>query len=138
MSRTRFIVVLTLFALLSLLPPGKAPAGPPAGASGKMVFDAPGAGLDRYHKEKDPAKRLGWLERLAKTHDPRVAIVLAEAMKVGEQQDREAAAWLLRCEYELPYRILASSPSDLLMSHMEDWWKANEADLRRRAAQLPR
>jgi hypothetical protein len=82
-----------LLATLALLAPVTALAGPPEGASGKMAFDRVGAGLDRYRKEKDPAKRLGWLTRLAPTRDPRVAVALGEAMDRALDQKDHAMRW---------------------------------------------
>ncbi|HEX5269873.1 MAG TPA: hypothetical protein VFW33_05280 [Gemmataceae bacterium] len=127
-----------LFAALAVLLPGAALAGPPEGASGRMVLDEVADGLRKVRKENDPAKRLGWLKRQARTRDPRVAVALGEAMREGVMKDREAAAWLLRCEYELPLGELAGDPDEPLLHHMKEWWRLNEADLRRRAAQLPR
>ena len=57
-----------LFAVLALLTPNRAVAGPPEGVSGKMVLDEVADGLRQYRKEKDQGKRVKLLERLA--HDP--------------------------------------------------------------------
>ncbi len=57
---------LLVASLVVLTLSGKTVAGPPERASGKMVFDDVGAGLDRYRNEKDPEKRLWRLEKLAK------------------------------------------------------------------------
>src|SRR4051794_8005929 len=83
MPRTTAAVLL---AALALLTPGTAPAGPPEGASGKMAFDSVAAGLRKYRKETDEAKRIRWLERLAPSKDPRVAVVLGEARMEGRSR----------------------------------------------------
>lgn len=139
MSRTFAGFVLLLIAALALLLPGKAVAGPPEGASRKMVLDEVEDGLRRYRMEKDEEKKGDWLVRLAKTRDVRVAVLL------GEQHDLWYAAHKAnKPEPALGY--MAHSflyvffvPDELIAAEQIDaWWKANEADLRRRAAQLPR
>jgi hypothetical protein len=130
--------LLPLLAALALLPPGKAVAGPPDGASGRIVFDEVGAGLDRYRKEKDPEKRAKWLEKLAPIRDPRVAVALGEALGNWNEKVRWAALSLILKYYCPPPRELEMFSTAALPRKADDWWKANEADLRRRAAQLLR
>jgi hypothetical protein len=55
-------------------------AGPPEGASGRMVLDEVADGLRRSSRATDDGKRIAYLERIAPTHDPRVAIFLGEML----------------------------------------------------------
>jgi hypothetical protein len=72
---------LPLFAALDLLSPSRAVAGPTERVSGnmKLVSDEVAEGLRMYRMEKDPEKRLAWLQTLAATGDPRVALALVAA-----------------------------------------------------------
>jgi hypothetical protein len=146
MQRTLFATAsVPLFAALALLSPGKAAAGPSEGVSAKMVFDEVGVGLRQYRKEKDPQKRLAWLETLGATGDPRVALALVAAAnnENGDDLDCEAAE-ILWWHYASPdaashrglvtHDIISPPPG----KGFRPWWKANEADIRLRAARLPR
>ena len=133
MSRTTF--ALLLLAVLALLPPGKAVAGPPAGAGSAMKLDKVEDGLRQYRMEKDASKRFERLDRLAQTHDPRVGLVLGDLLRSSEREDRLDAAILLWRHFN---RVGYQGPSDILLMEVKDWWKDNGPDLRRRAAQLPR
>jgi hypothetical protein len=145
MPRTFVGFVPPLLAALALLSPGMADTGPPEGASGKMAFDEVAEGLRKYRKEKDPEKRLACLQRLGATGDPRVAVALVGAAnnENGDDLDCEAAD-ILWWHYASPD---AASHRGLVTDQISSpprgkgfrpWWKANEADIRRRAAQLPR
>jgi hypothetical protein len=77
------------------------------------------------------------LTKLAPTHDPRVAVVFGELQEqwhAGPRHDPPdpgvAAIVLLHVHY-LP----AGGGGN---KQVFDWWKKNEADLRRRARRLPR
>jgi hypothetical protein len=122
-----------LLALLAPVPP--AVAGPPVGVSGRMVLDEVAEGLRRYRQEKDPGNRAEWLKKLAPTHDPRVAIALGEALDDPGGCLGGPASWLLHDYYDIG-RIdpRAPGPDDAAWR----WWAKNEADLRRRANELPR
>jgi hypothetical protein len=137
---------LPLFAALALLSPGRAVAGVPEGVSEKMmVFDEVAEGLRKYRKEKDPEKRLAWLQTLGATGDPRVALALVDAAnnQNGDDLDCEAADllwWFYASPGAASHRGLVNHdvvppPSG---KGFRPWWKANEADVRRRAARLPR
>jgi hypothetical protein len=122
------LLALARLAVLALMPA----AGPPEGMSGRMALDEVADGLRKYQKEKDAKRRRAWLERLAQTRDVRVAVALGEAM--GDADLREA-----------PYHLmLLHFASDLtgdgqgLLAEVARWWGKNEADLRRRAKELPR
>jgi hypothetical protein len=138
----RTFAAAVLLALLALLPSKKALAGPPEGASGRMVLrtDPIAEGLRRCRREKDRDKRLELLRKLADTQDPRVAVALAEfAWKRvgyfqlgGDDGFRSGAAWLLRTRY------LSELPVFFDETECKRLWNEKGADLRRRAAQLPR
>ncbi|HEX5270274.1 MAG TPA: hypothetical protein VFW33_07305 [Gemmataceae bacterium] len=124
-----------LLAALVLLAPGKVVAGPPKGASGKMVFDEVADGLRRYANEKNGRRRAELLRRLAPTHDPRVALALGKGL--GDPSfPVHAAACDCLVDYYAPRDLLESLGSRWMTACQ--WWNANEADPRRRAAQLPR
>jgi hypothetical protein len=110
-----------------------------------MVFDEVGMGLDRYRKEKDPAKRLARLTRLAPTKDPRVAVALWDAQfSFGDEPLPDE----MRCQYEVcdllcehfvhSTRFHHRDASGSELFEVGKWWEANEAELRRRAKELPR
>jgi hypothetical protein len=117
--------------LLTLVLPGWAVAGPPEWPSGKMAFDTVADGLRKYRKEKDEERRVWWLHRLAPTHDPRVAVTLGEAMdrdhRLAPDEQWHAKGLLLK---------YYAGPD--WSGRVGAWWEQNEADLRRRAKQLPR
>jgi hypothetical protein len=116
-----------LLVLLLPLVAVPAAAAPPDQPSGQMVLDEVADGLRRYRREHDPGRRRALLWRLAPTRDPRVAVAL------GELFVEEAAipAVRLLAEFYLPEEKRGSTDA------VCDWWRANEADLRRRAAELP-
>jgi hypothetical protein len=133
MPRTLFVGLLAL-ALLALLTAGKAVAGPPEGAPGKMVLDEVADGLRKYHKETDEGGRIKWLRKLARTQDPRVGLALGEALSDPSPDVREASAWFLTLVFYKTGRLnICGSQVAVAMP----LWKENEADLRRRAKQLP-
>ena len=122
---------IALLAVLALVPPGRADTGP-RGAVGKMVFDEVADGLRRYRKVNDPQLRVRWLEKLAPSRDPRVAIALWEA-DCEDGAIKAAAVRLLGSCFVEGTRF-----ERLQYYDVGGWWKANEADIRHRAAQLPR
>jgi hypothetical protein len=139
--RTFAALVPPLLVTLSLLSPGRAVAGPPEAASGKTVLDEVADGLRKYRGEKDEAKRIALMVRLAATSDPRVALVLGEALD-GAPPARnfanlEIPVILLAMHY-VPKAAGADPLGGLSGNDVAKWWKANAADLRRRAAQLAR
>jgi hypothetical protein len=114
---------------------GQALAGPPEGASGKMVFDEVADGLRKYRKEKDAGKRCRLMDRLAETGDPRVAVELGELMRDDKEGDRAETTLghFFACRPRVPVQCHTFTSQQVQL-----WWKENEADLRRRAAQLPK
>ena len=129
MPRTLFAVsllVLVVAAQGSL-------AGPPERVSGKMVLDEVADGLRHYRNGKDPEKRLELLTRLAATRDPRVTVELGEMLSSDSEGDVHVACMLI-----LKHQFTRRSYSiGEFYGLPPKWWKENEADLRRRAKQLP-
>jgi hypothetical protein len=119
-------IVLFPLALLALPPATR--AGPPEAPSGKMVRDDVADGLLRYRRATDPEQRRALLRQLAATGDPRVAVVLGEALAANGFAYQEI---VLLAEFYLPPEKRGSTDS------VWDWWRANEAELRRRAERLP-
>jgi hypothetical protein len=138
MSRTTFALLPPL-AALALLSPGEAAAGPPEGASGKMVLDKVADGLRTYQREKDICKAAELLQKLAATRDVRVAVALGDFVEnfinaqpmLSPQQENPALIAAVALRRYCP------DPDDTLVEVMR-WWDKHKADLRRRAAQLPR
>ena len=127
-----------LLALLLLLP-GQVIAGPPEGASGGMVLepDPIADGLTAYAKMKDPERRIARLERLARSCDPRVAVVLAGLVEGPENDIGERAGFALLWHYsdvELKPRRL-SAPKQVLARR---WWADHGEELYRQVRRLRR
>jgi hypothetical protein len=117
-----------------LIFPGYVIAGPPPTASGRMVLtDEVADGLRKYSGEKGEAKRVRWLERLARTKDPRVAVVLGEALRSQDDSERETAYRLLELNFVLGFHFQNGGNGLVRV-----WWKENSSDLRRRAKLLPK
>jgi hypothetical protein len=131
----RSLTAAVLLAALVLLPPGTALAGPPEGASGKMVLDEVADGLRKYRNATEPQSRLRWLGKLALTRDPRVAILLHNVTNDAAETERMQieATFLLARHFIYGTRFDQNG-----VVQTRAWWIANKADLRRRAAQLPR
>jgi hypothetical protein len=115
--------------------PFSTPAGPPEEASGRMLLaaDPVGDGLRQYRREPKQAARLAWLQKLAPTRDPRVALVLWEE---GPKERRISTIWECRMIGLLNRHFVPDAEDGGEKQDVRDWWKANEADLRRRAKQL--
>jgi hypothetical protein len=137
MSRKMFAAVLPL-AVLALLTPGCAVSGPPEGASEPVVVDEVADGLRQYRKEKDPQKRIEWLEKLSPTRDPRVGVEVGVALKesLGSGQVTPEGMYLIHFAVKYFDRYETQGDDDAMNAW--NWWKNNEADLRCRAAQLPK
>jgi hypothetical protein len=124
----RLMLPTAILALLALVP-APAFAGPPERPSARMTFDEVADGLRKYRRQADVDRRIGWLERLAPTGDSRVAVALGEALAAPDSAEVQRRAGYLLCKYFCP-------PCDYDISRL--WWRECEADLRRRAALLPR
>jgi hypothetical protein len=129
----RRLFVLALFVLL--VPGRPVLAGPPEGPSGEMVLDEVADGLRKYHKEKDTERRIDRLLELAPMSDPRVLVTLGEALGDPSMEIRSLAVVLLASRDRHDDRVWPYTPErrEAVMA----WWKENEAELRRRAKQLP-
>jgi hypothetical protein len=114
--------------LLALLWPGVALAGPPDRPSGRATLDPVADALRRYRKETDPDRRRALLWKLAPVRDPRVAVALGEVLASADYPFPEIT---LLARHHLPEDRRGSTDA------VWDWWRANEADLRRRAEELP-
>src|SRR5262245_45647908 len=133
-------------AALALLSPGWVVAGPPERVTGKLmlVSDGVSEGLRKCRQEKDPKKRLALLQTLGATGDPRVALALVDAANNhnGDDLDCEAAEvlwWYYASPAAAAHRGRVNQ--DIIPppgKGFRPWWKANEADVRRRAARLPK
>jgi hypothetical protein len=123
-------LALQLLALIGMVSP--AIAGPPEAVSGRMEFDEVADGLRKYANEKDREKRTQWLKKLAPTKDPRVAVALIDALPSGSTTLVEED--LILAEYFIKGTRFHTGSGYFA----DEWLRANEADLRRRAAQLPR
>jgi hypothetical protein len=138
---------LRFLAALALLSPGWVFAGPPERVAGKLmlVSDKVSEGLRTCRQEKDPKKRLALLQTLGATGDPRVALALVDAANNanGDDLDCEAADvlwWYYASPDAASHRgrvnqdVIPAPPG----MGFRPWWKAHEADVRRRAARLPK
>jgi hypothetical protein len=134
MPKAMFSALLAL-ALPALPWQGSALAGPSDGLSGKIVPDEVAKGLRQYHEEKDAKKRVARLERLARTRDPRVGVVLGQRLDCGFPGVEIIPAAELLGRHYAPPAWLPSRKSFIRGWH---WWEQNEVDMRRRAKQLPR
>jgi hypothetical protein len=124
--------MLPLLAVLALTLPAKAVAGPPEVVSGKMVFDEVADRLRKCRKEKDEGRTMALLRNLAPTNDPRVAVALGELLSGRDEEVGSEATLLLRQGFR--FDITSNRYREMARA----WWKKNEADLRRRAKQLPK
>jgi hypothetical protein len=132
--REDFIMRLAAAGLCLMLVGPDCSAGPPGGPAGEMVFDTVADGLRRYRQEKDPEKRIRGLEKLAATRDPRVAVALHELANDLSETERVR----IEATFLLARKFIYGSRFDWGGEvHTGEWWKANEAELRRRAKQLP-
>jgi hypothetical protein len=143
MDRKFGAVVLPL-AVLAVVSPTVA-ASPPEKVAGVMTFDAVANGLRKYAKETDQAKRIRSLEKLAPTGDPRVAIALWETQfsftdetPEDEKRLRAKIGDLLDHYFVSGTRFHHVDEGGGQLFETGAWWDATEADLRRRAARLPR
>jgi hypothetical protein len=125
--------LLALPLLLFVVP--AAPAETSERPSGRMVLDEVWDGLRRYRAEKEPRKRVAYLEKLAPTRDPRVAVAMGEFLFWANAPEDLVSVGVLMARYFLPQPVGGARIKQFEAA--VDWWRANEADLRRRAEQLP-
>jgi hypothetical protein len=127
----RTLLVLTLF--VALVSVRSVLAGPPDGVSGRMVLDEVADGLQKYRSARDENKRTWWLRKLGPTRDPRVAVVLGEAMHDRSKLVSGEAVGQVVSYFLGPQVWGVLGPREVA----ELWWKENAADLRQRARQFP-
>jgi hypothetical protein len=120
-----------LAMVAALAPP--ALAGPPDGASGKTVLDEVADGVRRYRQSANPLTRIAWLRKLAPTHDPRVTVIIGDALSDDSSEVARVAVQLAE-EYYYPGIGALSLHPKLIAKR---WWEYHEADIRRRAHELP-
>jgi hypothetical protein len=125
--------LLSLLVLLALAP--AVPAGPPESPTGRTMLDPVEDGLRQYRAARTPEDRRLWLKKLARTHDPRVAVALGEALGDPSPVVSRRAAIELAWEFMPGPRDARSA--DRRLAEVDGWWQENEAELRRRARGLP-
>jgi hypothetical protein len=117
-----------LLAVPLLFAAPAAVAGPPERPAAGMALDEVADGLRRYSREQDPQRRRELLWKLAARNDPRVAVALGEVL-AGSACPYPEIRFL--ADYHLPEAKRGSTDA------VWDWWRENEAELRRRAKELP-
>ncbi len=118
-----------LLAAVPLLFAGPAAfAGPPERPAARATLDEVADGLRRYRREQDPRRRRELLWKLAPLPDPRVAVALGEVL-AGSDCPYPEIRFL--ADFHLPESKRGSTDA------VWDWWRENEAELRRRARELP-
>jgi hypothetical protein len=123
---------LAAMALLALLAPAPAIAGPPEGVSGRMVFDKVADRLQAYRKVKDDQKRAEWIRSLARIKEPWVYVVLGEALDDTAYVVRSAAAYGL-WDREVGFHPW---PETQILWDAEKLWKENAHSWRYRAKEV--
>ena len=125
-------------ALLAVSWPVQAVAGPPEGVSAKMVLDELTDKLTRLRVVKDPKRKLMLVKELGPVRDARVTVALMEIVLKAQRQD----PWLIDASSLLyQYHIPDSDKISLTAidwTLCRQWWEKHEADVRHRAAQLPK
>jgi hypothetical protein len=116
-------------------------AAAPEPVSGRLVFDEVADGLNRYRRKSNEANRAQWLWKLGSARrqtnhadaselDPRVIVLLGEALYKEATMEQFAAIWLLAPFCTNP----SCGPS---VRTAKGWWLKYEMDVRCRAKQLP-
>jgi hypothetical protein len=143
MPRTLFAVPqLHAVVLMLALLPGQVVAGLPERISGVMVLDQEVlAWLREYHAAKDEKTQLRLLRDLARTRDPRVAMVLGEWVVFGDfgrtdPKPIQIEAARLLCVNYLK-RDVSTLPIHLLLLKAHLAWLADGEEIRARAKRLP-
>jgi hypothetical protein len=136
MSRT--LAALLLLAGLDLSLPRNAVAGPPEAVSGKMVLDELTDKLTRVRVEKHPKRKLALVKELGPVRDARVTVALMEIVLKAQREDP-----LLIDASCLLYQYHISDNDKATLTAIDwtlcrQWWEKHEAEVRRRASQLPR
>jgi hypothetical protein len=115
--------------------PAKAAAAPPPAVSSKHVLEPMTEKLIRLRLESDPKRKLALVRQLGPIRDARVTVALMEIVLKARQEDALLMyASSLLCEYHIPEKDLLPAK---FWTVCRLWWENNEADVRRRAKQLP-
>ena len=130
-----------MLAVLALLLPSQAVAGPPERASGKMVFiDRVTEELRRFRQEDSLEKLEQLFESLAPTRDPRVGLEFGRIIALCEVAGTNATRFQLLGLFN---RYYSNDPPPVGMLRNDELqraartWKARKAEFHRRAKQLP-
>jgi hypothetical protein len=129
----RLTLTTGLLAALALAP-ARAVAGPPERLSGRMVLDEVAEGLMRYRMARTPEVRARQLARLAPKGDPRVAVAVGEALSDPSPEVTSRATRIIADHYDMGIQDISGDQYPYAVL----WWVRHQADLRRRAALLPR
>jgi hypothetical protein len=127
----RTLSVLALFALVVSGRPVL--AGPPEGPSGQMVLDEVTEALLKFRLEPDLKTRGAMIRRLGPVRDPRVTLALME-VAVDEDSPLHPLAGAMLVEYHIPEKDYVTAKCWTIA---RPWCEKNEAEVRRRAKQLP-
>jgi HEAT repeat protein len=140
----RILAAVLTLAVLAVPSPGRAFAGPPEGASGRMVLDKVEDVLRRYYATRNADTRAALLRTLATFSDRRVFNALADALNDREQVVRFEAARLM------VVRLCNGNgheeevkPNELLVLRAKEVWRQYQrqheldAEKARRAKELP-
>src|SRR5262249_41328803 len=87
--------------------------------------------LAKYGDQKDVGKRVALLERLTPSHDPRVAVALAEASADGSLKMRVTGTYHLLDHY---VGLAVSGGTESHMLAVARWWRMNEKAVRKQAS----
>jgi hypothetical protein len=130
-----FAAVALLLAVLSLLPASRVVAGPPPAVSSQLVLEPVTEKLIRLRLESDPKRKLALVKQLGPIRDARVTVALMELVLNAQREDAVLLhATFLLCKYHIPDKDVVP-PKYWTLCRL--WWENNEADVRRRAKQLP-
>jgi hypothetical protein len=127
--------LLACLALLAVVP--AAPALPPDGPSGEMALprDKVSEALRKYRRESDPNRRLVRLIDISEVRDPRVTVMLGEALYDRRPEVQVQAAFAILFHHSS--EKIRMMPARETVSWARWWWADHEADTRRRARRLP-
>jgi hypothetical protein len=130
-------LTLPLLALPGAVLP--AAAGPPEGVSGRMVLDELTDKLTRLRVEKDAKRKLALVKELGPVRDARVTVAFMEIVLKAQREDDPLLidVSVLLYQYHIPDNDKISLTA-IDWTLCRQWWEKHEADVRRRAAQLPR
>ncbi len=127
----RRIVQLSLISLFAFSL--TAIASSPNGFDCRLVLDHVADGLCRYRMAKSSLSRIDWLQRLAPTLDPRVAMTLCVALTDDDREVVQTAADNILKYYAKRW----DSDEETRILQARGWWKLNWRNLCEKAKHLP-